>query len=149
MRYRCRFRKSIPRWRPRLSTGRRTRTATVEASKFYEVQKFFSDTRHIYNPQLLLVSKKFWDTLSDDEKKIFQDAAYETRDYQRKTARDMTAKSREFVIKQGMKVNELSAQEIARMRDKVKPVIDKYTTQVGEPLVKEMYAEIDKARKVK
>ena len=129
--------------------GQENPYATVEASKFYEVQKFFSDTRHIYNPQLLLVSKKFWDTLSADEKKIFQDAAYETRDYQRKTARDMTAKSREFVIKQGMKVNELSAQEIARMRDKVKPVIDKYTTQVGEPLVKEMYAEIDKARKVK
>jgi tripartite ATP-independent transporter DctP family solute receptor len=129
--------------------GQENPYATVEASKFYEVQKFFSDTRHIYNPQLLMVSKKFWDTLSADEKKILQEAANETRDYQRKTAREMTAKSREFVIKQGMKVNELSPQEIARMRDKVKPVVDKYAAQVGEPLVKEMYAEIDKARKQK
>jgi tripartite ATP-independent transporter DctP family solute receptor len=129
--------------------GQENPYATVEASKFYEVQKFFSDTRHIYNPQLLMVSKRFWDTLSPAEQKIFQDAARETRDYQRKVAREMTAKSREAIIKQGMKVNEPSPQEIARMRDKVKPVVDKYTGQVGEPLVKEMYAEIDKARKSK
>jgi hypothetical protein len=35
------------------------------------------------------------------------------------------------------------------MREKVKPVIDKYAAQVGEPLVKEFYAELEKARKQK
>jgi hypothetical protein len=33
------------------------------------VQKYFSNTRHIYNPQLLLVGKRFWDGLSAEEKK--------------------------------------------------------------------------------
>ena len=49
--------------------------STVEASKLHEVQKYFSNTRHIYNPQLLLVGKRFWDMLSAEEKKIFEDAA--------------------------------------------------------------------------
>jgi TRAP-type transport system periplasmic protein len=129
--------------------GQENPYATLEASKFYEVQKYMSATKHIYNPQLLLVGKKFWDTLSPAEKKIFQDAANEARDYQRKVAREMSEKSRQFLVKNGMQINDIAPQEIARMRDKVKPVVDKYSAQIGEPLVKEFYAELDKARKQK
>jgi TRAP-type transport system periplasmic protein len=129
--------------------GQENPFSTLEASKFYEVQKYMSTTQHIYNPQLLLLSKKFWGSLSADEKKIFQDAANEARDYQRKVARDMSQKSREFLVKNGMQINDIPPQEIARMREKVKPVIDKYSAQVGEPLVKEFYAELDKSRKQK
>ena len=126
--------------------GQENPYATLEASKFYEVRKFASATRHIYNPQLLLVGKKFWDTLSDKEKQIFEDAAAEARDHQRKVAREMEGKSREFLVKSGMQVNDVPAEEIARMREKVQPVIDKYAPQVGEALVKEFYEELAKAR---
>jgi len=34
-----------------------------------------------------------------------------------------------------------------KLRAKVKPVIDKYTASVGETTVKELMAEIEKARK--
>lgn len=146
---------AVPMPFPELYTALETKTvdgqenpySTVEASKLYEVQKFFSNTRHIYNPQLLLVGKRFWDGLSAEEKKIFEDAAVETRDYQRKVAREMDEKSRRFLIeKGGMQINDLAPEEIARMRDKVKPVIDKYAPQVGEALVKQFYEELEKAR---
>jgi tripartite ATP-independent transporter DctP family solute receptor len=126
--------------------GQENPYSTAEASKFYEVQKYMSNTRHIYNPQMLLVSKKFWDGLSADEKKVIQDAAYESRDYQRKVAREMGEKSRQALIKHGMAINDVPAAELQRMREKVKPVVDKYAAQVGEPLVKEFQAELEKAR---
>ncbi|NML15609.1 TRAP transporter substrate-binding protein [Azohydromonas caseinilytica] len=126
--------------------GQENPYSTAEASKFYEVQKYMSNTRHIYNPQMLLVSKKFWDGLSADEKKVIQDAAVETRDYQRKVAREMSEKSRQALIKNGMQINDLAPAELQRMRDKVQPVVAKYAAQVGEPLVKEFQAELEKAR---
>jgi tripartite ATP-independent transporter DctP family solute receptor len=126
--------------------GQENPYSTVEASKFHEVQKYFSNTKHIYNPQLLLVGKSFWDMLSVEEKKIFEDAATETRDFQRKVAREMSDKSREFLIKSGMQINDIAPGEIARMREKVKPVVDKYASQVGEALVKQFDAELAKAR---
>jgi tripartite ATP-independent transporter DctP family solute receptor len=126
--------------------GQENPYATAEASKFYEVQKYMSATKHIYNPQMMLVSKKFWDQLSADEKKILETSALEARDYQRKVAREMSDKSRQFLVKQGMQVNDIAPQELARMKDKVKPVIDKYSAQVGEPLVKEFYQELEKAK---
>ena len=114
-------------------------------AKLYEVQKFLSLTRHMYNPQSLLLSKKTWDKLSNDEKKIILDAANEARDYQRQISRERNAQALE-TLKKSMQVNELPPQELAKMREKAKPVIDKYTKELGEPLVKEMYAEIAKAR---
>jgi tripartite ATP-independent transporter DctP family solute receptor len=148
---------AVPMAFPELYTALETKTvdgqenpySTVEASKFYEVQKYFSNTKHIYNPQMLLAGKKFWDTLSPEEKKIFEDAANEMRDYQRKVARDMSEKSREFLIKSGMQINDIPPEEIARMREKVKPVVDKYSAQVGEALVKQFYEELEKARQGK
>ena len=129
--------------------GQENPYATAEASKFYEVQKYFSNTRHIYNSQMMMVSKKFWDQLSADEKKILQDSSNEASTYQRKVAREMSEKSRQALLKAGMQINDLSPQELQRMRDKVKPVIDKYSAQVGQPLVSEFYAELEKARKAK
>jgi TRAP-type C4-dicarboxylate transport system substrate-binding protein len=49
----------------------------ILANKFFEVQKHLALTNHQYNPQSVLISKKVWDTLSADEKKIVQDAAIE------------------------------------------------------------------------
>ena len=82
----------------------------------------------------------------NEEKKIVQEAANETRDYQRKVAREMDEKSREALVKNGMQINDISPEEIARMREKVKPVVEKYSAQVGEDLTKQFYAEIEKAR---
>ena len=126
--------------------GQENPYSTAEASKLYEVQKYMSVTQHIYNSQMMLVSKKFWDTLSADEKKILQDASNEASVYQRKVAREMNDKSRQTLIKNGMVINDVAPAELQRMRDKVKPVIDKFTAQVGEGLVKEFYVELDKAK---
>jgi len=129
--------------------GQENPETTVDASKFYEVQKYFSATRHIYNPQMLMVGKKFWDSLSADEKKIFEEAAIEARDVQRKAARAMTEKSRKVMTDHGMQLNEIAPAEIARMRDAVKPVTDKYAAQLDPELVKAFRAELEKTKGLK
>ena len=129
--------------------GQENPETTVDASKFYEVQKFFSATRHIYNPQMVMVSKKFWDSLSTDEKKIFEEAMVEARDVQRKAARAMTEKSRKVMLDNGMKLNEIEPAELARMRAAVKPVTDKYAAQLDPSLVKAFQAELERTQNLK
>lgn len=118
-----------------------------ETNKFYEVQKHLSTTRHIYNPLLVMMSKKSWDGLSADEKKIITDAAVETRDFQRKISREMEAKAIETMKKHGTVVTEISPAERNRMREQTKAVAEKYTPEIGTDLVKEVNAEIAKVRK--
>ena len=122
---------------------------TILSSKFYEVQKYFSADRHIYNPQMIMASKKFWDTLSADEQKIFQEAMVEARNVQRKAARAMTEKSRKVLIEHGMVLNDIAPAELQRMKDAVKPVTDKYAAQLDPALVKAFYAELEKTKNLK
>jgi tripartite ATP-independent transporter DctP family solute receptor len=127
--------------------GQENPEATIRSSKFYEVQKYLTLSRHIYNPQAVLVSRKLWDALSAAEKKIFTDAAAEATAYQREVSRSQAAAALEDLKKAGMVVTEFSPQELARVRERIKPVIDKYSAAVGEATVKQLYGEIAKARK--
>jgi TRAP-type C4-dicarboxylate transport system substrate-binding protein len=77
-----------------------------------------------------------------------REAAQETAVYQRKVARDEATKVLAEVKKKGMTVLELNAEEIAKLRERSKPVVEKYTKELG-PIVDEMYAAVDKARKSK
>lgn len=129
--------------------GQENPETSVDANKFYEVQKYFSGTRHIYNPQMMMVSKKLWDSMSADEKKIFGEALAAARDVQRKAARDMTSKSREVLVKNGMVLNEIAPAELARMKEVVKPVTDKYAAQLDPALVKAFQAELERTKNLK
>jgi len=43
-------------------------------------------------------------------------------------------------------LNTVSPAELARIQDKVKPVVAKFSPIIGDDFVKGFYAEIDKAR---
>ncbi|WP_134701298.1 TRAP transporter substrate-binding protein [Ammoniphilus sp. YIM 78166] len=127
--------------------GQENPLATIESNKFYEVQPYLSMTQHVYTPFAFLVSKKFWDQLSDEEKAILKDSAIEAGKYQRELNRQVNGEALERLKAAGMKVNEVSAEEKAKMNEIIKPVIDKFAAEIGEDLVKQLYAEIEKARK--
>jgi tripartite ATP-independent transporter DctP family solute receptor len=118
----------------------------ITDGKYNEVSKHLTLTNHMYTPQAVIVGKKFWDKLSADEKKILQDAANETAVYQRQVARAEAAKSLDELKKRGMTVHELPAAEVARLKERAQPVFAKFAAQIGEPLVKEVVAEIERVR---
>lgn len=127
--------------------GQENPVATIKGAKLYEVQKYMTLTNHQYNPQSIVVSKKFWDTLSATEQKILQEAAQESATYQRTQSRAMLQSGLEDLKKAGMQVNELPAAEVAKLREKMKPVIDKHAANVGEGTVQAIQAELAKLRK--
>lgn len=127
--------------------GQENPVTTIRSSKFAEVQKYLTLTRHIYNPQALIIGKKFWDGLSATEKKIITDASAEATKFQRQVSRSQADGALDELKKAGMQVTEFSAAETQRLRDKVRPVVEKHTALVGKAVIDELYAEIAKARK--
>ena len=127
--------------------GQENPVATIRGAKLYEVQKYMTMTNHQYNPQSVVISKRFWDSLSADEKKVLQDAAAESAKYQREQSRAQAASILDELKKAGMQVTELPPAEVAKLRDKMKPVIAKHSASVGEATVTAVMAELEKARK--
>ncbi len=126
--------------------GQENPFSVILANKFFEVQKFLAVTNHQYNPQSLIFSKKVWDTLSDAEKKILQDAALEAGRFERQVNREAAAGQLDQLKKAGMQVTEFSAAEQAKLRDKFKPVIEKHGAAISTT-VAELQAELAKLRK--
>jgi TRAP-type transport system periplasmic protein len=118
----------------------------IPDGKYDEVSKHLTLTNHMYTPQIVIVSKKTWDKLSEQERKILQEAATETAVYQRKTARDQAAKVLDQLKKSGMTIHELPPEEIAKLREKAQPVVEKFRKDLGEEFVTQLYAEVEKVR---
>jgi tripartite ATP-independent transporter DctP family solute receptor len=127
--------------------GQENPFTVISSNKLYEVQKYVAVTNHQYNPQSVLVSKKFWDTLSSDEKRILVDSASEAAKYERQASREQASVARDNLVKNGMQVTEFSPEEIAKFREKMKPVIEKHSAIVGAEVVGALQAELAKLRK--
>jgi tripartite ATP-independent transporter DctP family solute receptor len=122
---------------------------TILTSKLNEVQQHLSPTQHIYGAVVVIVSKRFWDQLSGDERQVLKSSCTEARDYERAVSREMSPKSLAELKQKGMAFTDIAPDEMARMRAKVKPVVDKYAKEVGEALMARASAEIEKSRQQK
>jgi TRAP-type transport system periplasmic protein len=127
--------------------GQENPISVIASNKFWEVQKNIALTNHQYNPQSVIFSKKVWDTLSPAEKKIIDDSADEAAKAQREASRAAVAANLDLLKKNGMTVTQFPPAEVAKLREKMRPVIAKYSANVGETTVNEMMAELAKLRK--
>jgi len=106
-----------------LVDGAENNWPSYDTSKHHEVAKFYSQTEHSMAPEMLLMSKKIWDTLTPDEQKIFQAAAKESVPYMRKLWDEKEKKSYDLVVKAGAQVIEVDKKSF---QDAMKPVYDKF-----------------------
>ncbi|KQP49910.1 TRAP transporter substrate-binding protein [Pseudorhodoferax sp. Leaf274] len=127
--------------------GQENPVTVINANKFYEVQKHVVLSHHQYNPQSVLISKKFWDSLQPAQQKIVADAAVEATKYQRQQAREQVAIALDNMKKNGMQVTELPPAELTKLRDRMRPVTAKHAVTVGQDVVAELQAELAKVRK--
>jgi tripartite ATP-independent transporter DctP family solute receptor len=103
----------------------------------YQVAKHYTLTEHLIVPEILVFSRRTWDTLSPDDQKLIakvgREAQLDERELWRKTEQEAFAK---------MKAAGIDVQEIADKRpfqDAVKPVWDKYGAKYAD-LIKRIQA---------
>ena len=126
--------------------GQENPETVIAANKFFEVQKHIVISNHQYNPQSVLISKKFWDGLNAEQQKWIAQAAVDAAKYQRAQARGAVSSALDTLKKNGMQVSTFSPAELSKLRDKLRPVTAKYGVTVGQDLVKELQADLEKAR---
>lgn len=110
---------------------------SYDTSRHFEVAKFYSLTEHSMAPELLVFSKRVWDSLSADERKIIKQAAKESVPHMRKLWDEQEEKSRKLVEAAGVTiVSDVNKQSFA---DAVKPVYDKFAS---DPKLKSLISRI-------
>ena len=127
--------------------GQENPYAVILSNKFYEVQKYLSATNHVYAANIVLVSKKFWDSLTPAEQKMMNEAADETRSYQRQVSRAAAQKAVGELQAKGMQYNQISPAEQKRMAQIAKPVTEKFAASYDPAIVKLYNAELARINK--
>src|SRR5215468_7363749 len=126
--------------------GQENPYSVILSNKFFEVQKYLSATSHTFTQNVIIVSKKFWDSLSAEEQKMLRDTFAETRQYQRDQTIAAGDKSLAELKAKGMQFNEITPAEYARMQDATKGVIEKFSGEYDPARVKLFTGELARIR---
>ena len=84
--------------------GQENPIATIQSSKFNQVQKYLTLTGHVYDPAILFMSIDVFDELSDDDNRSFKAAAKLAGDASRQFAAAAEAKGVTELAQAGMQV---------------------------------------------
>ncbi|AIY06664.1 C4-dicarboxylate ABC transporter, substrate-binding protein [Planococcus sp. PAMC 21323] len=122
--------------------GQENPIPTIYLQGFYEVQDYVSATNHIYSPFVFLMSKSFFDGLTEEQQTIVTEAAVEAGALNRELNREATAENLQDLKDEGMNYNEVSPEARQEMIDLIQPVLDEYAEKIGAETVQEVYDAI-------
>jgi len=98
---------------------------SYETAKHFEAAPIYSETQHVMAPEVLVFSKKVWDTLSKEEQKIIRDAAKETVPYYIDLWTKKEQASKDITVKAGATyITDVNKAEFVAV---MKPVWDKFS----------------------
>jgi len=110
---------------------------SYEVAKHYEAAPIYSETQHVMSPEVLVFSKKVWDTLSPEEHKIIRDAVKEATPYYIDLWTKKELASKEAAKKAGATfINDVNKPEFVAA---MKPVWDKFSPT---PRLKDLVQQI-------
>ena len=129
--------------------GQENPVVLMYTQRFYEVQKYMTLSGHVYSPLIFAVSKKFWDSLSADEKKMMNAAAQRSTAFQRKATAAEAGTALQGMKDKGMQVTQFSATDLQAIRDRVPPAIAPHLEKIGPEFMTLVRSEIAKVRAAK
>ena len=103
---------------------------SFQLSGHYEICKYYSLDEHVRLPDMLVISTRVWEKLSDEHKKILKEAVDESVTQQRKLWEKAEAHALDVVQKAGV---EVSRPDKTPFQQAVKPIWDEFEgTELGD-----------------
>ena len=115
--------------------GAENNLPSFTSNKHYEVCKHFSLDAHSRVPDLLMISTKYWDNLSDEQQQWLAQAAEESSAIQRNLWAEATQEARELAESHGVTIYEVDG---AAFADRVSTMLENIEDEVIKGLAREI-----------
>jgi tripartite ATP-independent transporter DctP family solute receptor len=106
----------------------------ILSNNFNQLQKYLYLTNHVYSPGILVCSPAFWDGLSDEDRKAFEEAAKAAVKANRDRVEQDERTGVEELRRRGMDVREVTNREA--YQDAMRPANASFEKQFGADLLK-------------
>jgi tripartite ATP-independent transporter DctP family solute receptor len=103
---------------------------SIDAMKFYEVQKYIMTTRHIFAANRFLLSMKWYNTLSDEDKKAFDSSIKTAVDYANSLSKNLDDELISQLAAKGMTVVDIDTSDLVKT---AQTVIEQYARKEWVP----------------
>lgn len=127
--------------------GQENPVSLIVSMRFHEVQKYCTLDGHVYNPYLLIINEKFFQSLDPDSQKALQDAALVWRDVERKLNEEQVQAGIKIMKDAGMRVDELTLDQKEAFRKATQPVYDEFAKQLDPVLFEKVLKAAEEANK--
>ncbi len=116
--------------------GQENTWSNIRSKKFYEVQKYFSETNHGVLDYLVVTNAKFWRGLPADIRIELEKILIEVGKEVNQLAQEFAKKDRQAVIDSGKtNVLQLTADELAQWRTAMQPVWKQFEDGIGKEVI--------------
>lgn len=105
----------------------------IYASKYFEIVKYLSLTNHTYSPLIIMCSQQRWNKLSENDKKLFKQAARDAALYERAALKGILESSMQKIKAGGMIVNDVPNKK--PFQDAVAPMYKKFEGEIGKDIL--------------
>lgn len=113
----------------------------ISSSKLQEVQDYMTLWNYSYDPLVLGMNKELYDSMSDEDKELFDRLGKEAAAYQVEIAREKETTQIADLEAAGMQIYTPTEEEIAQFKEASNPIYDKYTDIWGADLLKAFQGE--------
>ena len=113
----------------------------IQANRYFEVQKYVTNTGHFFDFILIIANKKQHEALAPEQKKAVAEAMKAAVQAQRKMAADAEAVVFEDLKAKGMQYEPLSPAAAAELRKATAGIVDDVKKRAGADLVNQVITE--------
>ncbi|MEG0963730.1 MAG: TRAP transporter substrate-binding protein [Lachnospiraceae bacterium] len=131
----------------KLIDGQECATNSFYTEKFYEAQKYWSLTKHVFTNFLWYANEEFMDSLSEENQKIIREAAKEAIDYNWELVDETENSVLESLEKEGFAVNEVDLKVRRELGEKMNVAIkEDIIKQCGPEIYDTVFAAVEAER---
>lgn len=116
--------------------GQENPTDPIVSGKIYEVQNYLTKWNYAYDCVVMSCSEKLWDSLSEEDKAVFQDAANKAATAEIEASREADEANFKLMEDNGVTITELTEEEMNVFKEAVAPVYDTYREQITDEVLK-------------
>ena len=115
--------------------GQENPVAVIHSSRLFEVQRYMTLWNYSYDPIVLCINKRLWDSFTPEVQDIFLRCAREAMRYERDLVVNGEPAILDSLRAKLMEINTLSPESIRAFREMVEPVYTVYEEELGWGLV--------------
>jgi len=115
--------------------GQENPVSVIHSHRLYEVQRYLTLWNYSYDPIILCINKRLWDSFEPEIRNIFEQSAQEAMRYERSLVSEGESALMDTLKTKGMVINMLDSESIRIFREMAEPVYSELDQELGGGLI--------------